>query len=330
MHANSFVHIYLTGGGLPIGSICLIEEDKFVTYSKVLAKYFMAEGVLSQHSIFLGSLDDTPKELIKKLPQQCTAAAEDGESPEKNPENGLRIAWRYNDLPMVNSEQTNEKIGHNFNLLEHMDSRALAFAHTVTWSDDPLDNDIVVDQDDDDDAWDLRDSGNDYENDTTYVMDASKEIEMENSKNNSTPNPALCEDDKLESSDEKNATASTETSATSSLPTPPSPLCKSRMEEQLFTNSKYMRLLKEVNNMLRDDRFHSGGLLVKRSLCRVCLTSLGSPQWYDENFAEDILKFLTLLRAAVRSSVAVCFITMPMHLVAKYVSIISIIFKYSF
>lgn len=280
----------------------------------------MAEGVLSQHSIFLGSLDDTPKELIKKLPQQCTETKED-ESPEKNPENGLRIAWRYNDLPMVNSEQSNKKIGHNFNLLEHMDSSVLAFAHTITWSDDPMDSDIVVDQDEDDDAWDLRGAGNDYENDTTYVMDANKEIEMENSKNNATPNPALCEDDKPESGDEKNATGSTETSATSSLPAPPSPLCKLRVEDQLFTNSKYMRLLKEVNNMLRDDRFHSGGLLVKRSLCRVCLTSLGSPQWYDENFAEDILKFLTILRAAVRSSVAVCFITMPMHLVAKYVSI---------
>lgn len=285
----------------------------------------MAEGVLSKQSIFLGSLDDIPKELIKKLPQHCTASVE-----EDNPEtakNGLRIAWRYNDLPIVNSEQTTEKIGHNFNLMEFMDPKLLEFAHTMTWSDDPLDNDIVVNQDEDEDGWDLKDPGNDFdnENDATYVMDSSKEIELENSKNNATPNPALCLDDKSEETaatavDDKNATGSTETSA-SSMPTPPSPLCKPPLETQLFNNTKYFRLLKEVHNLLGDEKFHSGGFLIKRSLCRVCITSLGSPQWYDENFGEDLLKFLTLLRAAIRSSVSVCFITMPMHLVAKYVSI---------
>ncbi|KAM7345242.1 elongator complex protein 4 isoform 1-T6 [Cochliomyia hominivorax] len=308
----------ILGGGLPIGSICLIEEDKFVTYSKVLAKYFMAEGVLSKQSVFLGSLDDIPRELIKKLPQHCTANVEE-ENPETD-KNGLRIAWRYNDLPMVNSEQTTEKIGHNFNLMEFMDPKQLEIAHTIIWSDDPSDNDIVVNQDEDEDGWDLKDPGNDFdnENDPTYVMDSSKEIELENSKNNATPNPALCLDDKQEAVEDKNVTVSAETSATSSLPTPPSPLCKQPTETQLFTNTKYFRLLKEIHNLLSDDKFHSGGFLVKRSLCRICITSLGSPQWYDDNFGEDLLRFLTILRAAIRSSVSVCFITMPMHLVAKY------------
>lgn len=320
----------ILGGGLPIGSICLIEEDKFVTYSKVLAKYFMAEGILSKQSVFLGSLDDTPKELIEKLPKPLDDDELEKEKKEvqveqeHNPEmanNGLRIAWRYNDLPLVNSEQTNAKIGHHFNLLEHMDPQILKYADTVTWSDDPLDNDIVVNQDEDEEDEDEEEeevaNHYDHENDATYVMDSSKEIDLENSRNNSTPNPALCADDKHDGED-KNATGSTETSASSSMPTPPSPLCKPPSKSQLFDNPKYFRLIKEIHHLLRDDKFHSGGFLVQKSLCRVCITSLASPLWYDENFGEDLLKFLTILRAAVRSSVSVCFITMPMHLVAKY------------
>ncbi|XP_013101623.1 elongator complex protein 4 [Stomoxys calcitrans] len=311
----------ILGGGLPIGSICLIEEDKFVTYSKVLAKYFMAEGILSKQTVFLGSLDDSPKDVILKLPKPLDDnevekdKIETQMEVEENPDiakNGLRIAWRYNDLPMVNSEKTNTQIGHHFNLMEQMDINMLKYADTITWSDDPLDNEIVVNQDDDDD--DEEEVANHYDNDSdaTYVMDSSKDMEIENENNSSNtlnPPPPTTADD-------KNATGSTETS--SSLPTPPPPICKPPAKTQLFENAKYFRLLKEIQQLLRDDKFHSGGFLIKKSLCRVCITSLASPMWYDDNYGEDLLKFLTILRAAVRSSVSVCFITMPMHLVAKY------------
>lgn len=321
MSGDSFLYFSLsTGGGLPIGSICLIEEDKFVTYSKVLAKYFMAEGILSKQTVFLGSLDDSPKDVIVKLPKPLDDDEIENEKTTVpvgvEETNGLRIAWRYNDLPMVNSEKGNTKIGHHFNLMEHMDMNMLKYADTVTWSDDPLDNEIVVNQDDDDD--DEEEVTNHYDNDSdaTYVMDSSKDMELENANNSSNsliPPQASVGDD-------KNATGSTETS--SSLPTPPPPICKPPTKTQLFENPKYFRLLKEIQQLLRDDKFHSGGFLIKKSLCRVCITSLGSPMWYDDKYGEDLLKFLTILRAAVRSSVAVCFITMPMHLVKKYVSMI--------
>ncbi|XP_073812261.1 elongator complex protein 4 [Musca autumnalis] len=312
----------ILGGGLPIGSICLIEEDKYVTYSKVLAKYFMAEGILSKQTVFLGSLDDNPKDVIVKLPKPLDEGEiekdkiESQMEAEENPDtakNGLRIAWRYNDLPMVNSEKTQTQIGHHFNLMEHMDMNILKYADTVTWSDDPLDNEIVVNQDDDDD--DEEEVTNLYDNDSdaTYVMDSSKEMEQENTNNASISlNPSVTNT----AAEDKNATGSTETS--SSLPTPPPPICKAPTKTQLFENSKYLRLLKEIQQLLRDDKFHSGGFLIKKSLCRVCITSLGSPMWYDDKYGDDLLKFLTILRAAVRSSVSVCFITMPMHLVAKY------------
>ncbi|EDX03827.1 GD23346 [Drosophila simulans] len=126
---NPYLDVVI-GGGLPMGSICLIEEDRFMTHAKVLAKYFLAEGVISKQEIFLGSLDDIPAEMLRRLPRPLT----DQESMEQSEvqalgdggaENGLRIAWRYNDLPLVNSEHATAKIGHHFNLMEQMDSMML-------------------------------------------------------------------------------------------------------------------------------------------------------------------------------------------------------------
>lgn len=68
---NPYLDVVI-GGGLPMGSICLIEEDRFMTHAKVLAKYFLAEGVISKQEIFLGSLDDIPAEMLRRLPRPLT------------------------------------------------------------------------------------------------------------------------------------------------------------------------------------------------------------------------------------------------------------------
>lgn len=52
------------------------------------------------------------------------------------------------------------------------------------------------------------------------------------------------------------------------------------------------------------------------NLLRICISSIGSPLWYSETFAEDILKFLVQLKSIVRySENVVCFLTMPLHLI---------------
>lgn len=84
---------HILGGGIPIGSLLLIgtmlwfhiiiiqipiknimnnfwyffvEEDRYVTYSRVLVKYFLAEAVCVNHSIFLGCLDEDGPELVNQ------------------------------------------------------------------------------------------------------------------------------------------------------------------------------------------------------------------------------------------------------------------------
>lgn len=53
-----------TGGGLPIGSILLIEEDKIGRYAKYLTKLFLAEGTVHKHALFVANYDSDPHETV--------------------------------------------------------------------------------------------------------------------------------------------------------------------------------------------------------------------------------------------------------------------------
>ncbi|KAL7736431.1 hypothetical protein ACLKA6_019641 [Drosophila palustris] len=305
----------ILGGGLPIGSICLIEEDRFMTHAKVLAKYFLAEGVLSKQEIFLGSLDDLPAEMLCRLPKPLTDEEVEMEQRQEQlqqqpaDKNGLRIAFRYNDLPLVNSEQTTAKIGHHFNLMEHMDSMMFYYRQTTVWDDSHKEKDIVVEEDDNisNEEQPLPNAAVGEELNPPAVeadgeITASNNIINNNNNNNNTTD---------------SSTANNSISTTTITPSTTEQAQPIQPESHLFYNPRYERLLNKLQPLLQYERFVPG-INRQKNLCRVCITSLGSPLWYDDNFATDLLKFLTVLRASVRSCTAVCFITMPMHLIAKY------------
>lgn len=56
--------LLLSGGGLPIGSILLIEEDKMVRYSEYLTKLYLTEGSVHNHAIFFANLDTNPNDVV--------------------------------------------------------------------------------------------------------------------------------------------------------------------------------------------------------------------------------------------------------------------------
>lgn len=43
---------------------CVVEEDIHGCYSKVIEKYFIAEGVVSKHSLIVGSQDVDPHIIV--------------------------------------------------------------------------------------------------------------------------------------------------------------------------------------------------------------------------------------------------------------------------
>ncbi|XP_017043784.1 putative elongator complex protein 4 [Drosophila ficusphila] len=299
---NPYLDVVI-GGGLPMGSICLIEEDRFMTHAKVLAKYFLAEGVLSKQEIFLGSLDDIPVEMMRRLPKPLTEMETEVEQREEQQaqssggtENGLRIAWRYNDLPLVNSEHATAKIGHHFNLMEQMDSMMLYYANTTMWDDSHKEPDIVI--------------AEEFSKSSSPTSTSLEQQPVEDAPPIPGAEPTPQEKNTAQEENSTNNNNNNTSSGTSSTKTG-----SQELQPQVFHNPRYGGLLNDIQQLLRDESFVAG---TKKNLCRVCLTSLGSPLWYDEHFGEDLIKFLTLLMASVRNCNSVCLITMPMHLIAKY------------
>lgn len=331
-----------------------------MTHAKVLAKYFLAEGVLSKQEIFVGSLDDLPAEMLRRLPKPLTdeevelEQQQDRQQANEQPDkNGLRIAFRYNDLPLVNSEQATAKIGHHFNLMQHMDSMMLYYAQTTVWDDSYKEFEVFKQDDNISNSsnsleqqppstgtvgmGDVPNAATEPETDITASSDDSSStnanvdnninnnINNNNTNNNnateSTANNTLSQSTTSSSTTPTSSTTATgtATAATTSATSPATQPSSSQEQASFFHNPRYDCLLNCLQKLLRDECFELD-TKKKKNLCRVCLTSLGSPLWYDDNFATDLLKFLTVLRASVRSCTAVCFITMPMHLIAKYVS----------
>lgn len=100
---------FFLGGGLPVGSICLIGEDTNNSYADIVSRCFLAEGVMHKHSLFVANLNETREELFKRIP--AVNRIESKEIEAKSDEDALRIAWRYGNKPASNVvEETTSKL----------------------------------------------------------------------------------------------------------------------------------------------------------------------------------------------------------------------------
>lgn len=118
----------MLGGGLAMGSILLIKEDRFSQYAKLILQYAVAQGLAHSHSVSYISLEETldPQQLMaivvsksevdesdsdEFVPQMSGVSA--GYSARSNLGGGIRrnnnpgdtdnmkIAWRYQNLPKL-------------------------------------------------------------------------------------------------------------------------------------------------------------------------------------------------------------------------------------
>ncbi|XP_018618653.1 elongator complex protein 4 isoform X1 [Scleropages formosus] len=120
---------YVIGGGLAVGTLLLIEEDKYDSYSRMLLKYFLAEGVVCGHSLFLGSARDPPEEILQELPAPVLddigcAAGDEGQAKlcDSEGEDSMKIAWRYQNFPKVQTAlAASSRFGHYYDVSKTMD-----------------------------------------------------------------------------------------------------------------------------------------------------------------------------------------------------------------
>eukprot|EP00128_Syssomonas_multiformis_P001099 Colp12_sorted_trinity150504_noHs@32895 len=138
----------LFGGGIPVGTLLLIEEDKYTTYSQILLRYFLGEGIAAGHEIFLASAENDPAETLVNIP--AFSADPKFEAKDETEETkdtaasleSMKIAWRYENLPKVQSARTSftrtagqeAVFGHYFDLSQkisakHLESAAIRTLH---------------------------------------------------------------------------------------------------------------------------------------------------------------------------------------------------------
>uniref|UniRef100_A0A3Q0RBQ9 Elongator complex protein 4 n=1 Tax=Amphilophus citrinellus TaxID=61819 RepID=A0A3Q0RBQ9_AMPCI len=121
---------YLLGGGLAVGTVLLIEEDRFDSYSRMILKYFLAEGVVCRHELFVAAAQDNPDDILQELPAPIlddVAIHKPVEQPRLSCEpqdnlDAMKIAWRYQNLPKVQSAlASSSRFGHYYDVSKTME-----------------------------------------------------------------------------------------------------------------------------------------------------------------------------------------------------------------
>ncbi|KAI4501778.1 hypothetical protein M0802_003113 [Mischocyttarus mexicanus] len=121
------------GGGLPIGSIFLIEEDTYGIYAHVMQKYFIAEGIVSNHPLLIASQDTELSTLLSKIPAPITDTI--SEPNIESMDERMKIAWRYQNLRTVDSSPTGSRVfGHFYDLTKSMDKKVIDDANITQWN----------------------------------------------------------------------------------------------------------------------------------------------------------------------------------------------------
>ncbi|XP_078106670.1 elongator complex protein 4 isoform X3 [Sander vitreus] len=121
---------YLLGGGLAVGTVLLIEEDRYESYSRMILKYFLAEGVVCRHELFVAAAQDNPDDILQELPAPIlddVAIHKPVEQPRlsceaQNSLDAMKIAWRYQNLPKVQSAlASSSRFGHYYDVSKTME-----------------------------------------------------------------------------------------------------------------------------------------------------------------------------------------------------------------
>ncbi|XP_007941486.1 elongator complex protein 4 [Orycteropus afer afer] len=113
----------LLGGGLAVGTVLLIEEDKYNIYSPLFFKYFLAEGIVNGHTSLVASAKEDPADILQELPAPLLDNCEkeldedicDHKTPDTNTE--MKIAWRYKLFPKMKAGPvSSSRFGHYYDV----------------------------------------------------------------------------------------------------------------------------------------------------------------------------------------------------------------------
>ncbi|KAJ2558649.1 Elongator subunit elp4 [Coemansia sp. RSA 1933] len=119
----------LLGGGLPVGGVLLIEEDRKTGYSNTLLSYYSSQAIAAGHKLCVVNADQdvdlaaqipgwarvSRESSSSSKPASAQGTAEQQQQQQQQPlhddakdsptaDDAMKIAWRYKNLPKVNAD----------------------------------------------------------------------------------------------------------------------------------------------------------------------------------------------------------------------------------
>lgn len=107
------------------------EEDTYGNYAKIMLNYFLAEGIVSSHELFVASQDTQPSQLISELP----AVIENPSSSISSiNDDKMQIAWRYQNMRVADLSDNEQTFGHYYDLTKKMDKNTIDRVKIIQWN----------------------------------------------------------------------------------------------------------------------------------------------------------------------------------------------------
>ncbi|KXS10992.1 PAXNEB-domain-containing protein [Gonapodya prolifera JEL478] len=105
----------LLGGGVPLGSVSLLLEDRLTSYTDIICGCFIAEGVVGESTVYVAGDDvdaffgNLPAALRTPNDQVFGREEESEHRPESSQEE-MTIAWRYASLPRYSAPNVGQPV----------------------------------------------------------------------------------------------------------------------------------------------------------------------------------------------------------------------------
>lgn len=115
---------------------CFQADFDSVRYSKLLLKYFLAEGMVHRHALFFGSADPGDHNFLRHLPGiTAQGPSRSDEIDAEHAAKPMKIAWRYTDSARQchHASEANQGSDYHFNLQKVVSEEALASCQTNVW-----------------------------------------------------------------------------------------------------------------------------------------------------------------------------------------------------
>ncbi|KAF9914453.1 Elongator subunit elp4 [Lobosporangium transversale] len=313
----------ILGGGLPLGTILLVQEDRQTSYGQLLLKYFLRQGVVAGDKCVVVSGDERPEAIMRSLMgiageessssqvqqgvdsrddneakgdnrrvKKSGASAED-EDDEDSEQGRLKIAWRYSGLKKFES-------GVDGRSLPVISSRVNKEPSSSDGS-VPTPNQIPFCE-----QFDLttRISARALETADTTLID-SGDLLRHISVNNQEIAGSDLDDSENENEDDNPSAAE----IVSNQPD----LYRNVLDKirETVVNGGFSTTL--VKDPLAPLPAPGAVNLSGRHVCRIGINSIASPSWRSKT-PQDLYKFLHALRGLLRFSFGAAVITIPAHL----------------